>query len=250
MILNFQSLSNVNKKIDEKKQALLKWLYPLFSSNNPYISWRPNMYDMLSLVCCGFQIWYIEFEMARNHGWSWLEYKWFTSAPWSEVRCNVWPCGRVKLRAHQPQFILLRSSWLLLPSPRQRLLPLLAMRRFAQWHAKALRSSCFSCSLFFTWVIRTELRWVQSCAWLCSTLSHSSLAVGLWVSRFRGQCQQEGGSRCEDLRACGEGRKEKGRVWLVWEQISSAAVTGPFPMASAMMFADGESSMRKSTMVH
>lgn len=68
-------------------------------------------------------------------------------------------------------------------------------------------------------------------------LSHSSLAVGELV-----RCQQEGGSHCGDLRVCVEGKKG-GRARLVGVQISSATVTGPSLMASAVTSADGESSM-------
>lgn len=142
---------------------------------------------MLSIVCSGFQIWYIEFEMARNHGWTWLKYKWFTAEPWLEVRCNVWLCGRVKLAARQPQFILPCSSLLLLPSPQQKFLALLAMRCFAQWHAKALCSSYFCCSFSpgSSGQSCHGYRAVPGCAWPFHT------PLWLWVSWF-GASRKEG----------------------------------------------------------
>lgn len=59
----------------------------------------------------------------------------------------------------------------------------------------------------------------------------------------QGQHQQEGGSHCEDVGTCGQGRT-LGRAGLVQLQINAAAVTAPFPMVSAMPSADGESSVQ------
>lgn len=185
-----------------------------------------------SLLSACVDVWEAE---NREYWLTWIQV--IQSSTWSEVRCGVCPCVRVRLRAHHPWLIFPRLSWLLLSQPE---VPVCGAP-VCQEHTRVLLSSLLgnhtSPALWPLFRFCFDPGWLGGCwavAWLHVALSNPLVVVGPWVGWFWGQCQQEGWSLCRNLRLCsrtgmraGQAGVVKGR--LVWCRLDQQPWQLPFP---------------------